>query len=98
MTDEEFRRDAIAAINALRRWNLRMESRLLALTALAQAALRQCPPDRLAALEEEYDAEMDHHLAQIEPQHQQPQHWQEWSTLIASLRARHHPPAGPGAG
>lgn len=82
----DFQRQTIKAIADLQETFGQTLSRQLALGALMKAVLGQVPLAGLVALQEEYEAEVDHQAASLAPQYQRPQFWSEWSELIEARR------------
>lgn len=83
---EEFQRQTLKAINDLQETFRQTMSRQLALGAMVKALLGRVPLEALPAVLEEYEAEVDHQVAQLPPKFQQPKHWQEWSDVIEALQ------------
>lgn len=83
---EKFQAETVKAITDLQNTFAQTLSRQLALGAMVKALLGRVPLAALADLLEEYEAEVDHQAAQLQPKFQQPQYWLEWSDAIATLQ------------
>ena len=79
---EQFQKETIKAMSDLRKTFRQTMSRQLALGAMMKALLGRVPLAALPAVLEEYEAEVDHQVAQLPPRLQEPKHWQEWSDVI----------------
>ena len=84
----EFQRQTIKAISDLQDTFVQLMSRQLALGAMTRALIHQVPLAAIPALVEEYEAEVDHQVAQLPPMYQQPKYWQEWSDALEEARKR----------
>lgn len=98
---EKFQKETIKAITDLQETFRQTMSRQLALGAMMKAILGRVPLEALPSVLEEYEAEVDHQVAQLHPKFQQPKHWQEWSDVIEArqrqlqqARDQQSPPAG----
>lgn len=85
---EKFQQETVKAITDLQTLLAQTQSRQLALGAMVKAILGQVPLAALDAVLEEYEAEVDHQVAQLPPKFQQPQHWLEWSDVITALKTQ----------
>lgn len=86
---EKFQVETIKAIKAIKDLHSIVGqnlSRQLALGAVLRALLGQLPLAALLQVQEEFDAEVDHQVSQLEPKYQRPQFWEEWSALIEARR------------
>lgn len=79
---EKFQAETIKAITDLQKTFSQTMSRQLALGAMVKAILGRVPLEALPSVLEEYEAEVDHQVAQLHPKWQQPKFWQEWSDVI----------------
>lgn len=83
---EQFQAETIKAITDLQETFAQTLSRQLALGAVLRALIAQVPLAALVRLQEEFEAEVDHQAALLDPKYQRPQFWQEWSDVIEDLR------------
>lgn len=83
---EKFQAETIKAITDLQETFRQTMSRQLALGAMVKAILGRVPLAALPSVLEEYEAEVDHQVAQLPPKFQQPKYWQEWSDVIEALQ------------
>ena len=83
---EKFQAETVKAITDLQNTFAQTLSRQLALGAMVKALLGRVPLVALADLLEEYEAEVDHQAAQLQPKFQQAKYWLEWSDAIATLQ------------
>jgi hypothetical protein len=90
-TPMNFEEQAIQAIKDLQQAHKRNLNRQLAFEALMGSMLERIHPDALEGLLEEYEAACDRLAAQLRPEMQEPDVWQQWSDAITerqkSLRA-----------
>lgn len=94
---ERFQAQTVKAINDLQETFAQTNSRQLALSAMTRALLAQVPLAALPAVLEEYEAEVDHQVAQMPPKFQKPAHWEEWSSAIEAQIKALQQRQGPGS-
>lgn len=92
---EEFQAETIKAIKDLQETFAQTLSRQLALGAVLRALVAQVPLAALVRLQEEFEAEVDHQAAQLPPEFQRPEFWQEWSDVIEDRRKQLAHAGGP---
>lgn len=83
---EQFQKETIQAITDLQDRSSQTLSRQLALGAMVKALLAQVPQAGLAAVLEEFEAEVDRHAAHLPPKFQRAQYWLERSSAIEALQ------------
>lgn len=93
---ERFQAQTVKAINDLQDTFRQLLSRQLALGAMTQALLARVPLAALPAVLEDYEAEVDHQVAQMPPKFQKPEHWEEWSSAIEAQIKALQQRQGPG--
>ena len=85
---EKFQAETIKAITDLQNTFRQTLSRQLALSAMTRAIVSRIPLGALREVIEEYEAEVDHLAASLEPKHQEPKYWHEWSEILEARIAQ----------
>ena len=84
-----FEEQATEAIKSLQKAHMEQLNRLLACEAMLVAMIRRMPPQALPGLSEEYSAAIDRMAAQLDPDLQRPEKWEEHSEALEALLKSH---------
>lgn len=92
---EEFEKQATKAIKDLQEVFATNQARYLALSGLLKAVLQQVPHPALLQIRENYLNEVNSQVAQLPPQYQRPEIWNELESLLDNLVERRAADAKP---
>ena len=83
---EKFQAQTIKAITDLHNAFGQNVSRQMALGSMIRAILGLLPLAGILHVQEQYEADVDHQIAQIPPELQRPKFWEEWSEVLEARR------------